>query len=72
LPLEGEVRRRDDERAGHESSGLVLFEKASGHDGAGSGVIGQEEAVSRELEAVVIDRFELVGERVSPGDGREK
>ena len=70
LPLKGEVGGRDDEGALHESPGLQLLEQQPGHDGLpGPGVVGQEEADSRELEEVVVDRFELVGERVDAGDG---
>ena len=38
----------------------------------GAGVVGQKEADARELEEVVVDRFELVGQRVDAGDGKRE
>ena len=73
LPLEREVGRRDDERALDQPAGLQLLEQQPGHDGfAGAGVVGQEEADARELEEVVVDRFELMGQRINAGDGERE
>ena len=69
LPLEGEVRRRDDQRALDQAAGLQLLEEQAGHDRlAGAGVVGEEEADARQLEEVVVDRFELVRQRIDAGD----
>ena len=35
---------------------------------AGAGIVGQEEADPRQLEEVLVDRFELVGKRIDAGD----
>ena len=56
-----------------EPSGLQLLEEQPGHDGLpGPGVVGEKEADARELEEVVVDRFELVGQGVDAGDGERK
>ena len=69
LPLEREVRRSDDQRAPDQAPGLQLLEQQPRHDRlAGARVVGQEEADSGQLEEVVVDRLELVGEGIDAGD----
>ena len=73
LPLKREVGRGDNQRAGDKPSGLELLEEQPGHDGLPRpGVVGEKEADARELEEVVVDRFELVGQGVNSGDGKRK
>ena len=56
-----------------EPSGLQFLEQQPGHDRlAGPGVVGQEEADARQLEEVVVDRFELVRQRIDAGDGERE
>ena len=44
-----------------------------GHDRlAGAGVVGEQEADARQLEEVVVDRLELVRQRVDAGDGERE
>ena len=69
LPLEGEVGRRDDQRPLDQAAGLQLLEQQARHDRlAGPGVVGEEEADARQLEEVVVDRLELVRQRIDAGD----
>ncbi len=73
LPLEGEVGRRDDERALDQAADLQFLEEQAGHDGlAGAGVVGQQEPDAGQLEEVVVDGFELVRQRVDAGDGERE
>ena len=54
----------------HQAADLQLLEQQPGHDRlAGAGVVGQQEADARQLEEVVVDRLELVGQRIDAGDG---
>ena len=69
LPLEGEVGRRDDQRALDEAADLQLLEQQARHDRlAGAGVVGQQEADARQLQEVVVDGLELVRQRIDAGD----
>ena len=69
LPLEGEVGRADDQDALGQAAQLELADEQPRHDGlAGAGVVGQEEADAGELEQVVVDRFELVRQRIDARD----
>ena len=69
LPLEGEVGRADDQDALGEAAELQLADEQARHDRlAGAGVVGQQEADARELEQVVVDRFELVRQRIDARD----
>ena len=70
LPLKGQVGRTDDEDPFGQAPQLQLAEEEARHDGlAGPGVVGQEEPHPGELQEVVVDGFELVRQRVYPGDG---
>ena len=69
LPLEGEVSRGHDQDALAHAPELEFLDQQPGHDRlAGPGIVGQEEADAGELEKVVVDRFELVGQRIDAGD----
>ena len=69
LPLEGEVRRADDQDALGEAAQFELADEQARHDGlARAGVVGQQEPHARELEQVVVDRLELVRQRIHAGD----
>ncbi len=69
LPLEGEVGRADDQDALGEAAQLELADEQARHDRlARAGVVGQQEAHARELEQVVVDRFELVRQRIDARD----
>ena len=71
LPLEGEVRGADDQDPFDEPAQLQLPDQEAGHDGlAGAGVVGEQEAHRGQLEEVVVDRFELVGQGIDAGDGQ--
>lgn len=71
LPLEREVRGAHHENPLDESPQLQFADEQAGHDGlARSGIVGQQEAHARELEEMLIDRFELVRQRVHPRDGQ--
>ena len=69
LPLEGEVRGADDQDALGEPAQLEFADEQARHDGlARAGVVGQQEAHARELEQVVVDRFELMRQRIDARD----
>ena len=69
LPLEGQVGRRDDERALDQAADLQLLEQQPRHDRlAGARVVGEQEADAGQLEEVVVDRLELVRQRIDAGD----
>ena len=69
LPLEGEVGRADDQDALGEAAQLQLADEQARHDRlAGAGVVGQQEAHAGELEQVVVDRLELVRQRIDARD----
>ena len=73
LPLEGEVRRGHDQRAADQAAGLQLLEQKPRHDGlAGPRVVGEEEADAGQAQEVVVDRFELVRQRIDARDGERK
>ena len=64
---------RDDEGALDQAANLQLLEQQAGHDRlAGAGVVGEQEADARQLEEVVVDRFELVRQRIDAGDGERE
>ena len=68
-----EVRRGDDQRPLDQAADLQLLEQQPRHDRlAGAGVVGQEEANARQLEEVVVDRLELVRQRIDAGDGERE
>ena len=70
LPLEGQVGGADDEDPVGQAPELQLPDQEAGHDGlAGAGVVGQQEPDGGQLHEVLVDRFQLVGQRVHPGDG---
>ena len=70
LPLEGEIGRRDDQRALDQAADLQLLEQQAGHDRlARARIIGQEEADARQLHEVVVDGLKLVRQRIDAGDG---
>ena len=59
----------DDQRPLDEPADLQLLEQQARHDRlAGARVVGQQEADARQLDEVVVDRFELVRQRVDAGD----
>ena len=69
LPLEGEVGRADDQDALGETPKLQLANEKARHDRlAGTGVVGQQEPHARELEQVVVDRLELMRQRIDARD----
>ena len=69
LPLEGEVGRADDQDALGEAAQLQLANEKARHDRlAGAGVVGQQEAHARELEQIVVDRLELMRQRIDARD----
>src|SRR5438552_18783988 len=69
LPLEGQVGRADDQDALGESAQLELADEEPRHDRlTRTSVIGQEEPDARNLEQVVVDRFELVRKWVHAGN----
>ena len=69
LPLEGEVRRADDQDALGEAAQFQLADEQARHDGlARAGVVGQQKAYARELEQVVVDGFELMRQRIDARD----
>jgi hypothetical protein len=63
LPLEG--GRADDQNAFGEPPKLQLANEKARHDRlARAGVVGEQESHARELEQVVVDRLELMGQRI--------
>ena len=73
LPLEGQVRRGDDQRPLHQTSGLEFLEGQPAHDGLPSaGIIGQQESDAGQPEEITVDRFQLVRQRIDAGDGKRE
>ena len=73
LPLEGQIGGRDDKRAFDQAANLQFFEQQTGHDGfARAGVVGQQEANSRQCHEILINRFKLMRERVNARNGKRK
>ena len=69
LPLEREVRRGDDQDALGKAAQLQLADEQSGHDRLPRPrVVGQQEPHARQLQQVVVDRLQLVRQRVDPRD----
>ena len=69
LPLKGEIRRSDDQDPLGEAPGLELLDEEAGHYRlAGPGIVGEQEADPGKLEEILVDRFELMGERIDAGD----
>ena len=65
LPLVLEMPRRNDEHPLHQTAQLQLFEDETCHYGLScTGIVGDEEADAWGLQHVVIDGFDLVGQRV--------
>ena len=70
LPLESQVGGADDEYPLHQAPELELPDEKAGHDGlAGAGVVGQQEPDAGQLHEVLVDRLQLVGQRIHAGDG---
>jgi len=71
LPLEGQVGGGDDQGAFHQATGLHLLQEEPGHDGLpGARVVREEEPDARQFQEVVVDRLQLVRERIDTGDGQ--
>ncbi len=69
LPLEREIGRTDDEHAIGQAAQLQLADKQPSHDGlAGAGVIGEQKADLGDFEQIVVDRLQLVRQRIDPTD----
>lgn len=69
LPLEGEIGGADDEDALGQAAQLELADEQPGHDGlSGAGIVGEEEAHPGQLQKVVVDGLELVGQGIHAGD----
>ena len=69
LPLEREIGGSDDQDSFGQAAHPKLPDEQPRHDRlARAGVIGEQEADARELEEVVVDRLELVRQRVHAGD----
>jgi len=69
LPLECQVRRADDKDSLGESAELQFADEQPGHDRLpGPGVVGEEEPHAGDFEQVLVDRFELVRQRIDAGD----
>ena len=69
LPLEREVRRRDDQDPLGEAAQLQLADQQPGHDRLpGAGVVGQQEPYAGQPQQVVVDRLQLVRQRIDTGD----
>ena len=69
LPLKGEVGRADDQDALGEPPKLQLANEKAGHDRlARAGVVGEQEPHPRELKQVVVDRLELMRQRIDARD----
>jgi hypothetical protein len=65
LPLEGEVCGADDQDTLGEAAQFQLADEQARHDGlARAGVVGQQKAYACQLEQVVVDRFELMRQRI--------
>ena len=69
LPLEREVRGGDDQDALGEAPQPQLADQQPGHDRlARAGVVGEQEPHPRRLQQVVVDRLQLVRQRVDARD----
>ena len=69
LPLKGEVGRADDQNALGEPAEFQFPNEEAGHNGfAGAGVVSEQESHPGELQEVVVNRLELMGQRVDPRD----
>ena len=70
LPLKGQVGRGNDQDALDQPADLQLLDEEPGHDGlASTGVVRQQEADAGQPHEVVVDGFELVGQRIDACDG---
>ena len=70
LPLEGQVGGADDKYPLHQAPQLELADEEARHDGlARAGVVGEDEPDAGQFHEVLVDRFQLVGQRVHAGDG---
>ena len=73
LPLERQVRRADDKDALGEAAELEFPDQEARHDSlAGSGVVGQQKSHPCEFEKVVVDGFQLMGERIDARDRKRE
>lgn len=73
LPLKGQVSGGHDECSGHKPSQFQFLEQQARHDRlSGSGVISQEEADPWQGQDVVVDRLQLMGERIHTSNGEGK
>ena len=69
LPLEGKVGRADDEDALDQTAQLQFADQQTGHDGlAGAGIVGEQEADLGEFEQMVVNRLQLVRQRIDLAD----
>ncbi len=70
LPLEAEVGRSDDQDALDETPDLQLLDEEPRHDGLPRArVVGQQEPDTWDPQEVVVDRLQLVRQRIDAGDG---
>ena len=52
-----------------QAADLQLLEQQARHDRlAGAGIVGQQEADARQFQEVVVDRLQLVRQRIDAGD----
>ena len=69
LPLEREIRRGDDQDAFGKAPQLQLAEQQTGHDRlACPSIVSQQESHARQLQQVVVNRLQLVRQRVDARD----
>ena len=73
LPLEGQVRRSDDQRPLDQAAGLEFLEGQPAHDGlAGAGIVRQQEPDAGQPQEIAVDRLQLVRQRIDAGDGERE
>ena len=69
LPLKCQVCRADDQDTFGQPAKLQFPDEQPGHDRlAGAGIIGEQEADAGELEQVVVNRLELMRQRIDARD----
>ena len=68
LPLKGKIGRADYENPLGESPQLKFPDEEPRHDRLASpGIVGQEESYPRQFQEIVVNRFELMRERIDTG-----
>jgi hypothetical protein len=74
LPLKGEVRRRHNQGPPEQAPRLQLFDQEPRHDClAGTWVVRQKEADTRQAQEIIVNSLQLVRERINSRDReREK